>query len=186
MGLAIELHRAHRERVAKIAAAASRVRQDTPLLNRPVLTQKPVTEAVPENFGTGVAESIPSRLAATADSVELILRAVCKVTGVHYRDLRSWRRRNDIAEARQIAMWVILTGIEDCKTEWAGKVLNRHHTTVIYGWEQIEAEKERHRTTIWHVGVAIGLPLLAMERERTRPKMSPFYAARLKKELEEA
>lgn len=174
MGLAHELHRAHMQRVARMAAAARRNIGGTPRHREcPVPPQKSPETAIPEQAATPVPEDEIKRLPATTESASAILAAVAKVTGIGVMDLIRPSRFAHLVRARQLAMWTLLVATENSKIEWAGHVLKRRHTTVLHGWREIEAEKERFREDIWLIGVQIGLPLLDMERQRTLENMFP-------------
>ncbi len=69
---------------------------------------------------------------STPVTIEKIIREVCKVHGVTARDVKSQKRKRDVSEARQMAMYVVkeVCGItmEEIGNEFGG----RDHSTVVY------------------------------------------------------
>ena len=69
---------------------------------------------------------------STPDTVERIIREVCKVYNVSVRDVRGQKRKQEISEARQMSMYIVkeVCGLtmKDIGSEFDG----RDHSSVVY------------------------------------------------------
>ena len=89
-----------------------------------------------ENAAAAIADLQPTPEEA-ALTPERILRSVCRYYGVEEETLLSSRKARNIAEPRQVAMYLIRTGLGTSLTE-IGKRFSRDHGTVHYAIRKIE------------------------------------------------
>lgn len=73
-------------------------------------------------------------------TVEMIQAEVAKQFGLHVNDLRGNRRSQDIAHARQIAMYLARSLTETSLPQIGTRFGGRHHTTVIYAVDKVERQ----------------------------------------------
>ena len=78
-------------------------------------------------------------------SADLICTAVCRFYSIEDTVLRSTQKSKTVAEARQVAMYLMNT-IGELTTPEIGRVLNRDHSTVIYGCRRIAGLLEDRNT----------------------------------------
>lgn len=85
-----------------------------------------------KNYESGGIDSI---------SPEIIVDACAKYYNLRKEDIMSNKRTKDIAKVRQIVMYLLreLMGMSQPKI---GKFLDKHHSTVIYGINEVESELE--------------------------------------------
>ncbi len=78
-------------------------------------------------------------------TVEMVQAEVARQFGLHVNDLRGNRRTQDIAYARQIAMYLARDLTETSLPQIGARFGGRHHTTVIYAIDKIERQlKDGH------------------------------------------
>jgi chromosomal replication initiator protein len=73
-------------------------------------------------------------------TVEMIQAEVARQFGLHVNDLRGNRRTQDVAYARQIAMYLTRTLTETSLPQIGSRFGGRHHTTVIYAVDKMERQ----------------------------------------------
>ena len=78
-------------------------------------------------------------------SADLICSAVCRFYSIEDTVLRSTQTSKAVAEARQVAMYIMNT-LGELTTPEIGRVLNRDHSTVIYGCRRIAALMENRNS----------------------------------------
>ncbi len=84
-----------------------------------------------------------------AITVEMIQAEVAKQFGLHVNDLRGNRRTQDVAYARQIAMYLARDLTETSLPQIGSRFGGRHHTTVIYAVDKVERQlKDGHDTQL--------------------------------------
>lgn len=169
MSYAEELHRAHKERQARMMAKA----YHTSFTECPAPPQRRRVVAIPPGLLQCLREDGITRLEPTLGNAEMVVAAVAKVMAVTVEDLKSKSRMRRTALARQVVMWVMLVAMSDCKTQWVGAILNRDHTSVLHGFEKVERMREKLKEDLWHISVAIGVPVLMLQRQRTREILYP-------------
>lgn len=81
----------------------------------------------------------------TKPSADLICSAVCRFYSIEDTVLRSTQKNKAVAEARQVAMYLMNT-LGEFTTPEIGRVLNRDHSTVIYGCRRIAGLLEDRNT----------------------------------------
>lgn len=91
-----------------------------------------------------------------------IARVVCGVYGIGKADFVSIRRAPRIVEARQIFYWMAKT-FTSFSFPQIGHFCRKDHSTVIHGFEKIEASIDRYRTSIELVCFDLGLSLIEQE-----------------------
>ncbi len=79
-----------------------------------------------------------------------ILQAVAHAYNFTPAQLRSPSRPAELAEARQVAMFLMRTEAR-ATVEEIGRALDRHHSTVLHGVAVIAARQERDRPLRWTV-----------------------------------
>ena len=87
-----------------------------------------------------------------------ILNAVAQAFHLTPEIIKSKKRSQRIAHARQVAMYLIR---EDTKlsTVEIGEFLNRDHSTVIHGWKIIAMRVAGDRAFLWAIGqIKAGVP----------------------------
>lgn len=99
------------------------------------LTINNVSEILKNNFSGG-----SMKLPSVAD----IQRVVEKYFNITHTDLVGSKRSANIAHARQVAIYLCRTMI-DISYEAIGKEFNRDHTTIMYGFTQIEEKRRESR-----------------------------------------
>ena len=78
-------------------------------------------------------------------TVEAVQAEVARQFGLHVNDLRGNRRTQDVAHARQIAMYLSRTLTEASLPDIGRRFGGRHHTTVIYAVDKVERQlKDGH------------------------------------------
>ncbi len=78
-------------------------------------------------------------------TVEMVQAEVARQFGLHVNDLRGNRRTQDVAYARQIAMYLARDLTEASLPQIGARFGGRHHTTVIYGIDKIDRQlKDGH------------------------------------------
>lgn len=75
-------------------------------------------------------------------SVDRILESVSSMFNVSENDLRSSKRRKDIASARQIAMYLAKELIGESLTKIASAFGGKKHSTLLHAWKKISKEIE--------------------------------------------
>lgn len=73
-------------------------------------------------------------------TVEMIQAEVAKQFGIHVNDLRGNRRTQDVAYARQIAMYLARDLTETSLPQIGARFGGRHHTTVLYAVDKVERQ----------------------------------------------
>ena len=81
----------------------------------------------------------------TKPSADAICSAVCRFYSIEDTVLRSTQKNKAVAEARQVAMYLMNT-LGGLTTPEIGRVLNRDHSTVIYGCRRIAGLLEDRNT----------------------------------------
>lgn len=76
-------------------------------------------------------------------TIESILKAVCEYFGVKHQDLRAKKRTREVANARQIAMYLAKQFTNLSLTEIGGAFGGKDHSTVIYACRQIEEKRAK-------------------------------------------
>jgi chromosomal replication initiator protein len=71
-------------------------------------------------------------------TVEMVQAEVAREFGMHVNDLRGSRRTQDVAYARQLAMYLARDLTEASLPQIGDKFGGRHHTTVLYAVDKIE------------------------------------------------
>jgi chromosomal replication initiator protein len=80
-----------------------------------------------------------------AITVEMIQAEVARQFGLHVNDLRGNRRTQEVAYARQIAMYLTRKLTETSLPQTGARFGGRHHTTVIYAVDKVERQlKDGH------------------------------------------
>jgi chromosomal replication initiator protein len=80
-----------------------------------------------------------------AITVEMIQAEVAKQFGLHVNDLRGNRRTQDVAYARQIAMYLTRDLTETSLPQIGARFGGRHHTTVLYAVDKVQRQlKDDH------------------------------------------
>lgn len=69
-----------------------------------------------------------------------VIHAVCSATGVPMGDLMSPRRHAPIARARHLAAWLMRR--RGLRLEQIGRVLGRHHTTVVSSLRRVASDPD--------------------------------------------
>jgi chromosomal replication initiator protein len=78
-------------------------------------------------------------------TVEMVQAEVARQFGLHVNDLRGNRRTQDVAYARQIAMYLARDLTETSLPQIGARFGGRHHTTVIYAIDKIDRQlKDGH------------------------------------------
>ncbi|MCB1473808.1 MAG: hypothetical protein KDJ68_13240 [Rhodobiaceae bacterium] len=103
-------------------------------------------------------------------TLPLICRVVCEADGIALSELRSERRKTDVALSRQIVMW-LARELTTLSLPRIGRYLSRDHTTVLHGCQKID--RLRHtdpelmeRTEAFRLAVeAAALALTAVGRD---------------------
>ncbi|MCX7913179.1 MAG: chromosomal replication initiator protein DnaA [Thermodesulfovibrionales bacterium] len=80
-------------------------------------------------------------------TVELIQKAVCEYFGLKIQDMKSKRRTKDLANARQIAMYLSRNYTKLSLTEIGEFFGGKEHATVIHACKQIEKKKMDEEST---------------------------------------
>ncbi|NTU43236.1 MAG: chromosomal replication initiator protein DnaA [Nitrospirales bacterium] len=76
-------------------------------------------------------------------TVDLIQKAVCEYFGVKLQDLKAKKRTKEIANARQIAMYLTKQHTQLSLSEIGRSFGGKDHATVIYACKQVEEKRER-------------------------------------------
>ncbi|MEZ5125536.1 MAG: chromosomal replication initiator protein DnaA [Thermoleophilia bacterium] len=80
-----------------------------------------------------------------AVTVDMIQAEVAKQFGLHVNDLRGNRRTQDVAYARQLAMYLSRVLTETSLPQIGARFGGRHHTTVLYAVDKLERQlKDGH------------------------------------------
>lgn len=80
-----------------------------------------------------------------AITIEMIQAEVARQFGLHVNDLRGNRRTQDVAYARQIAMYLARALTETSLPQIGARFGGRHHTTVMYAVDKVERQlKDGH------------------------------------------
>ncbi len=82
-----------------------------------------------------------------AITIEMIQAEVAKQFGLHVNDLRGNRRTQDVAYARQIAMYLARDLTETSLPQIGARFGGRHHTTVIYAVDKVQRQLTDGRDT---------------------------------------
>ena len=82
-----------------------------------------------------------------AITVEMIQAEVARQFGLHVNDLRGNRRTQDVAYARQIAMYLARDLTETSLPQIGSRFGGRHHTTVLYAVDKIDRQLKEERDT---------------------------------------
>ncbi len=78
-------------------------------------------------------------------TIEMVQSEVARQFGLHVNDLRGNRRTQDVAYARQIAMYLARDLTEASLPQIGDRFGGRHHTTVIYAIDKVERQlKDDH------------------------------------------
>ncbi len=75
---------------------------------------------------------------STPVTIEKIIREVCKVHGVTIADVKSQKRKQDISEARQMAMYVVREVCGLTMAEIGAEFGGRDHATVVYTLDKVK------------------------------------------------
>jgi chromosomal replication initiator protein len=82
-------------------------------------------------------------------TVEMVQNEVARQFGLHVNDLRGNRRTQDVAYARQIAMYLARDLTESSLPQIGQRFGGRHHTTVLYAIDKVERQlKDGHDTQL--------------------------------------
>lgn len=82
-----------------------------------------------------------------AITIEMIQAEVARQFGLHVNDLRGNRRTQDVAYARQIAMYLARDLTETSLPQIGQRFGGRHHTTVLYAVDKVERQLKDDRDT---------------------------------------
>jgi chromosomal replication initiator protein len=74
-------------------------------------------------------------------TIKDVIRVTCKQYNILQQLFLSRSRRQDVAEARQIAMYVCERFLGATLTD-IGKEMNRYHATVLHGIKKVQADRE--------------------------------------------
>jgi len=101
------------------------------------LTEAAITEQLArEVLGKYFAEEKPARV-----SVDAVIKAVSKETGISTADLLAKKRSKELVQARQIAMY-LARELTDSSLPDLGEKFGRDHSTVLHACKKIRAEME--------------------------------------------
>jgi chromosomal replication initiator protein len=93
-------------------------------------------------------------------TVEMVQAEVARQFGLHVNDLRGNRRTQDVAYARQIAMYLARDLTEASLPQIGARFGGRHHTTVIYAVDKIDRQlKDGHDPQLQDLVELIGARL---------------------------
>lgn len=95
---------------------------------------------------TGMAKIVLKDLIADEDkpvTVEAVQKAVCDYFGVKMQDLKAKKRTKEIANARQIAMYIAKQHTQHSLSEIGKCFGGKDHATVIYACKQIEEKRRK-------------------------------------------
>ena len=131
---ALKLAREHQQRRARMAAAAIAQRapkaQPRPVDAHPLVA---VVNALPARF---------ARPPGTPDRVLRIQGAVAFEFHVALNDMLSARRTNQIARARQVAMYLTFITMPNLSAQQIAKIFGRDHSTMIHAIEVIKGHMD--------------------------------------------
>jgi len=112
-----------------------------------------------EQILTKRSEIVTIPVSGQSSSPNTILQATARVYGIQIADLLGSKRSKDIAEARQLSMWLIKSML-DYSYPSIGKILGgRDHSTVMHGVSKIEGKvsvDEKMKEKVRLIQVAIG------------------------------
>ncbi len=94
-------------------------------------------------------------------TIEEIIEGVCRYYNVEAERLRGKQRDREIAWPRQVAMYVMREETGASLLQIGGALGGRDHTTIIHGWEKVQAEMKNNDQTRREVA-----RLLEMLRQR--------------------
>ncbi|MBI5346278.1 MAG: chromosomal replication initiator protein DnaA [Chlamydiae bacterium] len=100
------------------------------------LMNKEITQDVAENLLKEMLEFTPSNKI----SVESILKSVASVFEIRVSDIKGESRLKNIAEARQVAMYLAKELIADSLTKIASSFGGKTHSTLLHSWKKISEE----------------------------------------------
>ena len=103
-------------------------------------------ELTPENISRTI-EDIQSAEAAPAITPDLIVRYVCRYYGIQERQLKSQLRSRNIAEPRQVAMYLIRHMTKSSFPEMA-QYFDRDHSSVLHSVKKVETALKNRDTRL--------------------------------------
>jgi hypothetical protein len=122
------LHRAHKERLARLAPVAPTRMQ--PVFVEPILPPpEPQPQPQPE------APILPQ--ASTRPTVEAVLRAVCQYCGITKAEITSNRSPAEIVWARQLATFAIKIHSKKTWKEIGRALGDRDHSTMLHAFRRV-------------------------------------------------
>jgi chromosomal replication initiator protein len=80
-------------------------------------------------------------------TIEEIIEGVCRYYNVDAERLRGKQRDREIAWPRQVAMYVMREETSASLLQIGNALGGRDHTTIIHGWEKIQAEMKSNDQT---------------------------------------
>ncbi|MDQ6645360.1 MAG: chromosomal replication initiator protein DnaA [Chloroflexota bacterium] len=80
-------------------------------------------------------------------TIEEIIEGVCRYYNVDAERLRGKQRNREIAWPRQVAMYVMREETGASLLQIGGTLGGRDHTTIIHGWEKVQAEMKNNDQT---------------------------------------
>ena len=91
---------------------------------------------------------------SSADTVDRIIGAVCKHTGISADKIKGAGRSADVSHARQLCIYLIKE-LTDMSVQAIGRELGRKHSTILYALNEVNDEKKANPT------FATGVDMLA-------------------------
>lgn len=142
MNLREKLHAERKERMMRIAMAASSVKKLEPIVlkaeEKDTSAYKPGPVAPPKKLyrdwmfvGTNVIEFDPS--SSSAPKLKKIIWEVCFQTEMNWLDIKSQRRDKHLVIVRQYLMWRLKKETTLSLPQIGRQIGGRDHTTVLYG-----------------------------------------------------
>lgn len=164
MSLAEDLKRAHRERRARMDAAAARARAKAasaaPMAPEPPKRRVALPPALIELLTTDRQIKLP----LSVQSAREIIETVSVVTKIPVPELVGQCRLKHLIVPRQVAMWAVLIGIEGATPPWACPFFKRDRATLHHAFARVQSDLicRKHNDLIRAIEMRTGLPLLAI------------------------
>lgn len=136
----MEMHRAHKERQARIAARAYQRQQPVIIIDEPVIA--PVVQVEEEIQPIPVPQREPwfRILSLTSPMIRDIQDVVAEFYGITYTDLVSSRRTMPLVLHRQVAMYLAKEITGKSLPEIGRRFGGRDHTTVLHAVRKVQTE----------------------------------------------
>ena len=141
----IERFNVSREVIEYIAEiATSNVRQMEGYLSRTVFYSNLIKEDIVSK--ESAREALKNIVSSEADSIDAtkIIDIVCKFYGIKKEDLLARKRTKNIAEARQIAMYLV-SEYMNIPLEAVGNIFGKDHATVIYAKNKVLEDMKKSK-----------------------------------------